>query len=136
MSTRSQATPASIAFLMDSGVVISISTSAKLAERSQESSPRAVASAGRTSRKDTRNGSVHEDFESRCAGAGAAYRPALSVPQLVAALQQVQRQRRQAEAENPHDHETRLRRNVGQPEKAVAKAVDHIEERVEMRQRL
>src|SRR6266511_5975597 len=64
------------------------------------------------------------------------YRPAFSVPQLVATLQQEQRQRCQAKAENSYDDETRLRRNVGQAEKAVAKAVDHIEERIEMRQRL
>src|SRR2546430_9403117 len=66
----------------------------------------------------------------------AGYRPTFSVPQLVAALQQEQRERRQAEAENPHDAEACFRRNVGEPEKAVTKAVDHIEERIEMRQRL
>ena len=66
----------------------------------------------------------------------AGYRPTFSVPQLVPALQQEQRERRQAEAENPHDAEACFRRNVGKPEKAVTKAVDHIEERIEMRQRL
>src|SRR5207244_13423854 len=66
----------------------------------------------------------------------AGYRPTFSVPQLVPALQQEQRERRQAEAENPHDAEACFRRSVGTPEKAVTKAVDHIEERIEMRQRL
>src|SRR5436190_1441662 len=82
-SSRSPPTPASMALLMDSGVVISI-----------------------------------------------------SVPKLVAALEQKQRQRGQAEAENSHDDEARFRCNVGEPEEAVTKAVDHIEEGIEMRQGL
>src|SRR5205823_14846854 len=60
----------------------------------------------------------------------------ISVPKLVSALEQKQRQRGQAEAENSHDDEARLRRDVGEPEKAVTKAVDHIEEGMEMQQGL
>jgi hypothetical protein len=59
-----------------------------------------------------------------------------SMPKFVAALEHDQRNRAQCCAEEDDDREARLRREIRQAEKAVTEAVDHIEERIEMRQRL
>src|ERR1700720_2192271 len=107
-----------MALLMDSGVVISISWQALGLCRT----PREVERGGLRARRQPTLATF-----GRCAR---------SMPKLVPALEQEQRQRRQTEAENPHDDEACLRRNVGESEEAVTKAVDHIEERIEMRQRL
>src|SRR6202171_1344599 len=70
----------------------------------------------------------------------ARYRVSYSVPysvsQLIAALEYPKRQGAQRAAGPGNDREAQARLNVGKPEKAVAKTVDHIEERIEMRQRL
>src|SRR6185503_1148840 len=59
-----------------------------------------------------------------------------SMPKLVAALEHDQRYRAQCRAEEDDDREARRGCYIRQAEKAVAEAVDHIEERIEMRQRL
>src|ERR1700687_5334451 len=66
----------------------------------------------------------------------AQYRVSYSVSSLIAALEYPKRQGAQRAAGPGDDREAQARLDVGKPEKAVAKAVDHIEERIEMRQRL
>src|SRR5690349_23894349 len=56
--------------------------------------------------------------------------------QLPAAREQGERDDREAGGARRDHTEAHERRHVGQPEEAVAEAVDHIKERIEMRQRL
>src|SRR6185295_15708811 len=56
-----------------------------------------------------------------------------SMPQAVAALQEEKREQRETQCCAADHQQADPRRDVGQSEKAVTKAVDHIEERIEVR---
>src|SRR5262245_52990328 len=79
---------------------------------------------------------LFEDDEAKVAAAPSSAQPPselASVPQPIAALEQEQREGRQPQRRAADDGQADPGRDVGQTEKPVAEAVDHIEERIEVR---